>query len=70
MTDARTAADWPTEVRLSARTYRYLDRASKLLGVGLVALGLEAGGDTLAGVTLGAVGVALALTTVFVRKDE
>ncbi|NHN49176.1 hypothetical protein G9464_16475 [Halostella sp. JP-L12] len=70
MTDAGTAADGTAGIELSARTYRHLDRASKLLGVGLVALGLETGGDTVAGAALGAVGVALALTTVFVRRDE
>ncbi|SDN10178.1 hypothetical protein SAMN04487949_3372 [Halogranum gelatinilyticum] len=69
MTDAGT--DHSTRgIELSARTYRHLDRASKLLGLGLVALGLDAGGDTLAGVTLGVVGAAVALTTVFVRRQE
>jgi hypothetical protein len=57
-------------LELSARTYRHLDRASKLLGVGLVALGLQTGGDTVAGVALGVVGAVLALTTVFVRRAE
>jgi hypothetical protein len=36
--------------------------------VGLVALGLDAGGDTVVGLTLGVVGTAVALTTVFVRR--
>ncbi|MFC5367509.1 hypothetical protein [Salinirubrum litoreum] len=54
---------------LSPRTYRYLDRATKLVGVGLVAAGLNAGGDTLTGLTLGVVGALLALTTVFLRSD-
>jgi hypothetical protein len=54
--------------RLSPERYRHLDRASKLLGVGLVALGLDAGGDTVVGLTLGVVGTAVALTTVFVRR--
>ncbi len=55
---------------LTPEQYRHLDRASKLLGVGLVALGLDAGGDTAVGLTLGAVGVAVALATVFVRRHE
>ncbi|WP_135807019.1 hypothetical protein [Halorussus marinus] len=70
MTDGPTADPDAAGVALSARTYRHLDRASKLLGVGLVALGLDAGGDTLAGLALGAVGAALALATVFLRRDE
>jgi hypothetical protein len=70
MTDAGTAADATGGVELSARTYRHLDRASKLLGVGLVALGLELGGDTFAGIALGVAGTAVALTTVFVRRHE
>jgi len=71
MTDAGSAAAGATtRVELSARMYRHLDRASKLLGVGLVALGLDAGGDTLTGVALGVVGAALALATVFVRREE
>lgn len=68
MTDAGGGA--VVRLDLSARTYRHLDRATKLLGLALVALGLEAGGDTLAGITLGAVGAAIALTTVFVRRRE
>ncbi|SFR69269.1 hypothetical protein SAMN04487947_3589 [Halogeometricum rufum] len=69
MTDVADEAS-PGGLELSARTYRHLDRASKLLGVGLVALGLQTGGDTVAGVALGAVGAVLALTTVFVRRAE
>ncbi|WP_135820585.1 hypothetical protein [Halostella litorea] len=64
------AGDAVRGVELSARAYRHLDRASKLLGVGLVAVGLELGGDSLAGVALGAVGAVLALTTVFLRTNE
>ncbi|ADQ69023.1 hypothetical protein C499_06440 [Halogeometricum borinquense DSM 11551] len=70
MTDAGTTDETGVRLELSAWTYRHLDRASKLLGVGLVALGLEMGGDTLTGVALGVVGAALALTTVFVRRQE
>ena len=55
---------------LSPRAYRHLDRATKLVGVALVAAGLNAGGDTLTGLTLGVCGALLALTTVFVRSDS
>jgi hypothetical protein len=55
---------------LSARRYRHLDRATKLVGLALVALGLDAGGDTLTGLTLGVVGALLAVTTVFVRRHR
>jgi len=48
-------------------TYRRADRLTKLGGVALVALGLEAGGDTVAGVALGLAGAALAVSTVFVE---
>jgi hypothetical protein len=71
MTDPSGAPDAsdPGGVVLPARTYRYLDHASKLLGVGLVAVGLDVGGATPAGLALAAVGTALALTTVFVRRQ-
>lgn len=70
MTDAGSTGRLAGGIELSTRTYRHLDRVSKLLGVGLVALGLDAGGDTLLGVALGVVGAAVALTTVFVRRQE
>ncbi|AFK20940.1 hypothetical protein E6P09_17450 (plasmid) [Haloferax mediterranei ATCC 33500] len=70
MTDADTGAVPTRSIELSARTYRHLDRASKLLGVALVALGLDMGGDTLTGVALGVLGVALALATVFVHTNQ
>jgi hypothetical protein len=63
--DATAAA---SGLDLSPRTYRFLDRATKLGGVGLVALGLDAGGDTLVGLALGVLGAAVALTTVFLRQ--
>jgi hypothetical protein len=69
MTDSRTEHS-ARSVELSPRAYRRLDHVSKLLGLGLVALGLDAGGDTLGGVALGVVGAAVALTTVFVRRQE
>ena len=51
---------------LSTRQYRWLDRATKLLGVALVAVGLEVGGDTTAGLVLAALGVAFGLVTVII----
>jgi hypothetical protein len=54
---------------LSTRWYRHVDRASKLLGVGLVAAGLDAGGTTVEGLLLGVVGTAVALSTVFIRRQ-
>lgn len=57
-------------VTITPRTYRWLDRTTKLAGVALVAAGLETGGATMAGLTLGAAGTALALTTVFLAPDQ
>jgi hypothetical protein len=54
---------------LSAATYRRVDRASKLLGVAVVAVGLEVGGATGPGLALALVGVALGTATVFVEKQ-
>lgn len=56
-------------ISLSDRSYRWLDRLSKLLGVGLIALGLDVGGDTLPGVALAVAGVACGLLTVLVTHD-
>lgn len=53
---------------LAPRTYRWVDRLTKLAGVALVAGGLEAGGDTLPGIALGLGGAALALCTVVVTN--
>ena len=58
-----------TEITLNARRYRWLDRASKLCGVALIAAGLEVGGDTVAGLTLATLGVTCGLATV-VMTDE
>lgn len=55
---------------LSPRTYRLVDRLTKLLGVALLAVALELGGDSPTGLALGALGVALGLSTVFVEKRE
>ncbi|MCT9098322.1 hypothetical protein [Haloarchaeobius sp. HME9146] len=59
-----------TEVAVSQRTYTRLDRATKLGGLALVAIGLELGGSDPAGIAFGVAGAALALTTVFVTKHE
>jgi hypothetical protein len=58
-----------TDLTLPARRYRWLDRVTKLLGVALVAGGLELGGGTVAGVLVAALGVGLGLTTVFVHRE-
>ena len=54
-------------ITLSRRQYRWLDRATKLGGVALIAAGLEVGGDTAAGIVLAALGVACGLTTIFIN---
>jgi hypothetical protein len=59
-------ADYSGGVSLSGRQYRWLDRASKLLGVALIAAGLEVGGSTPAGIALALLGVACGLTTVLI----
>ena len=53
-------------VTLSDRQYRWLDRATKLVGVVLIAAGLEVGGSTPAGIALATIGVACGLTTVLI----
>jgi hypothetical protein len=53
---------------LSERQYRWLDRATKLAGVALIAAGLETGGGTAAGVVLAVLGVACGLTTVLITN--
>ena len=58
-----------TALTLSERTYRHLDIATKLAGVGLLALGLELGGSSPTGIALGVAGAALALATVFVGRE-
>ncbi|EMA63895.1 hypothetical protein [Halorubrum lipolyticum] len=55
---------------LSPRRYRWADRATKLVGVGLIAAGLDAGGGTTEGVALAALGVALGLATVLIDKHD
>jgi hypothetical protein len=58
---------WTTTV--SARRYRWLDRASKLLGVVLIGAGLHVGGGTLTGVALAALGVVSGLLTVIFDRQ-
>ncbi|WP_436910162.1 hypothetical protein [Halosimplex marinum] len=58
-----------TAVTVTERSYRWIDRLSKLLGVALIAVGLDAGGDTLAGIAFAAAGVACGLATIFVSKQ-
>ena len=58
-----------TALALSERRYRHLDVATKLLGVGLLALGLELGGSSPTGLALGVAGAAVALTTVFAGRE-
>ncbi|MFC7076287.1 hypothetical protein [Haloarcula halophila] len=58
-----------TEIALSRRQYRLLDTASKLVGLGLVAAGLEAGGSTPTGIALALVGTACATVTVFLSHE-
>lgn len=58
-----------TALTLSERTYRHLDIVTKLLGVALIAIGLELGGGSPTGIVLGITGSAVALTTVFVGRE-
>ena len=57
-------------VTLSKRQYRWLDRVTKLLGVALVAGGLEAGGATPEGLALAAAGVVVGLLTTVIRSES
>lgn len=59
-----------TETAVSDGTYRWIDRATKLGGVALIAAGLDVGGATLAGIALAAAGVALGLATVLIPNDD
>jgi hypothetical protein len=59
-------ADYSKGAVLSRRQYRWLDRATKLLGVALIAAGLEVGGSTLQGIALALIGVVCGLTTVLI----
>lgn len=53
-------------LELTPRRYRWLDRGSKLAGLGLIVAGLEVGGGTVTGLVLAALGVAIGVVTVFI----
>jgi hypothetical protein len=55
---------------LDARTYRWTDRLTKLLGVGLIGAGIHVGGATPSGLVLGVAGVAIGTATVFLNHDQ
>jgi len=59
-----------TEIALSPRTYSRLDTASKLLGLALIAAGLEVGPTSTSGATLALVGIAIGTITVFITTNE
>ena len=54
---------------LPAGQYRSLDRATKLVGVGLIAGGLNAGGGTTTGLLLAILGVIIGLSTVLIDNQ-
>lgn len=56
-------------IALPARRYQWLDRATKLTGVILIAGGLNAGGDTPTGIALAVIGVVIGLSTVMIDKQ-
>jgi hypothetical protein len=58
-----------TELALPAEHYGVVDTASKLVGLLLVAVGLEVGGATPPGFLLACCGTVLATITVFVTKQ-
>jgi hypothetical protein len=64
-----TEVDAPIRVSLSDRRYSLLDTASKLLGLGLVAAGLDAGGGTPVGLALAVAGAVCATATAFVTNE-
>jgi hypothetical protein len=66
MTDA-AIAEWRA---ISPRRYLWLDRATKLAAIGLVAIGLELGGSTPEGLAAAALGVAVGLATVPIHTNE
>jgi hypothetical protein len=57
------------QLALPARQYLWLDRATKLIGVALIAAGLEVGGDTVLGLGLAVLGVIFGFTTVIIEKQ-
>ena len=58
-----------TELVLSRRTHRYVDAFSKLLGVGLLAGGLELGITSAPGAALALLGTLLGVITVFLTEN-
>ncbi|WP_251330508.1 hypothetical protein [Haloplanus pelagicus] len=64
-----TETDPLVRLPLSDREYSLLDTASKLLGLGLVAVGLDVGGGTAAGLALAVAGAVCATATVFVTNE-
>ncbi|KAA9406901.1 MULTISPECIES: hypothetical protein [Haloarcula] len=56
-------------IKLTERQYRLLDTTSKLVGLVLVAAGLEVGGSTPTGIALAIVGAACATATVFITNE-
>ncbi|WP_458189614.1 hypothetical protein [Haladaptatus sp. NG-WS-4] len=57
-------------VALSEGQYRRFDQLTKLLGVAFVAVGLDIGGSTPTGIAVGALGVCIALLTVFIDYEQ
>lgn len=58
-----------TDLACSGQTYRIVDSATKLLGVGLLAGGLELGIVSAPGMALALAGAILGVSTVFVSED-
>jgi len=60
----------PARRTLDGPTYRWTDRLTKLVGVGLIGAGLHVGGATLPGLALGLAGVAIGTLTVFLKHEQ
>ncbi|MFB6102538.1 MAG: hypothetical protein ABEJ73_08215 [Haloplanus sp.] len=58
-----------TDGAMTERQYSLVDTASKLVGLGLVAVGLDVGGATPAGLALAVAGAACATATVFIPHE-
>ncbi|MFB6071063.1 MAG: hypothetical protein ABEJ76_08565 [Halanaeroarchaeum sp.] len=58
-----------TELLLAGRTYRVVDVATKVAGVGLLAGGFELGIGSAPGVALALAGAAIGVSTVFVTEQ-
>jgi hypothetical protein len=59
-----------TELAFTARTYSRMDTASKLLGLALIAAGLEVGLASAGGMALAGIGVVSGTITVFIQTNE